>query len=37
VTEIRNRVAAATLSELTVEQVVGYLKVLEQVGWVVER
>jgi hypothetical protein len=35
VTAIRNRVAAATGTSLTVEQVAGYLAILEVVGWVV--
>ena len=34
VTEIRNKVAATAGDELTVEQVVGYLRVLESVGWI---
>jgi hypothetical protein len=35
VTEIRNRVAAVAGDELTIEQVVGYLKILRDVGWIV--
>ena len=37
VTEIRNRVAAMAGDDLTVDQVVGYLTILEEVGWVVVR
>jgi hypothetical protein len=35
VTEIRNRVAALVGDDLTIEQVVGYLRILEEVGWIV--
>lgn len=35
VTEIRNRVAAMAGDEITIEQVVGYLEILEAVGWIV--
>jgi len=34
VTEIRNKVAATSGHDLTVEQVVGYLKILEESGWI---
>jgi hypothetical protein len=35
VTEIRNRVAAMAGDDLTLEQVVGYLRILDAVGWIV--
>jgi hypothetical protein len=35
VTEIRNRVAAATGTDVGVEQVAAYLRMLEEIGWVV--
>jgi len=35
VTEIRDRVAAMAGDELTIEQVVGYLTILRDVGWIV--
>jgi hypothetical protein len=34
-TEIRNRVAAIAGDDITIEQVVGYLEILETVGWIV--
>jgi hypothetical protein len=37
VTQIRNRVAATTNTEIDVEQVAGYLEILEAVGWAVKR
>ncbi|KPJ94356.1 MAG: hypothetical protein AMS18_03830 [Gemmatimonas sp. SG8_17] len=37
VSQIRNQVAAITASELEVEQVAAYLRILEQIGWVVIR
>jgi len=35
VTEIRNRTAAMAGDEITIEQVVAYLEILEAVGWIV--
>ncbi len=35
VTEIRNKVAASAGDDLTIEQVVGYLRILAQVEWIV--
>jgi hypothetical protein len=35
VTEIRNRTAAMAGDEITLEQVVTYLEILEAVGWIV--
>jgi hypothetical protein len=35
VTQIRNHVAAMAGDELTIGQVVGYLKILQEVGWIV--
>ena len=35
VTEIRNRVAAMVGDDLSIEQVVAYLRILREVGWIV--